>query len=91
MDLIRQEVEKYAVVFPEVEFTIEDIHASKVASNEERIIRIPKVFYPLTTCSTSPYYPPDPFYACFISASFRACFGGGEGLLMEGHCQKYDE
>lgn len=42
MDLIRQEVEKYAVVFPEVEFTIEDIHASKVASNEERIIRIPK-------------------------------------------------
>ena len=83
-------MEKYAVVFPEVEFTIEDIHENKAASNEERIIRILKVFSASMVCLPPLITLLDPFYACFISAYLRSCFGGGRVPFVKGHFQKYE-
>ncbi|TEB35750.1 hypothetical protein FA13DRAFT_1376732 [Coprinellus micaceus] len=41
-DLVRQEAERYALVFPEVSFSVEDLHQSKQVAPGEKLLRIPK-------------------------------------------------
>jgi DNA mismatch repair protein MLH3 len=43
-DLIRREIETYALMFPHVAFSLEDVnHTDEHPQHKERIIRIPKV------------------------------------------------
>lgn len=50
-DLVRREIETYALMFPNVAFTLEDAGRSTEPSHhKERIIRIPKVCLTRTPC-----------------------------------------
>lgn len=44
LDLIRKEMEAYALMFPHVSFSLEDINSEgDTSQNKDRVIRIPQV------------------------------------------------
>ena len=58
-DLVRREIETYALMFPNVAFTLEDAAGPAESSHhKERVIRIPKVCLGANVCACAINYVP---------------------------------
>ncbi|KAF8204753.1 hypothetical protein BJ912DRAFT_939222 [Pholiota molesta] len=76
-DLIRREIETYALMFPHVAFSLEDVnHTDEHPQHKERIIRIPK------TASTLDCFRR--LYGSALTEHFHTVFETTESLKIEG-------
>ena len=80
-DLVRHEIETYALMFPNVAFTLEDAASPADSSHhKERVIRIPKVCLGANVCSCAINYVPSVvfIYCRLISSALWPCFHRGQ-------------